>query len=268
MSNMVEELKKINWDINQVGGFPYYFLALSLTGDTANALQMIQSNLNNKVEFKDKSKLSWVETLENILPNYIPFIEKTYPIERIDFLKNFKNICSKIKSSDQKIYIDSLKTVKIGQLNWTNTYLLPEKINISPKALLSFDQYFDHYWHDKMSGQEINYIEHKNTVIIIDYLNQEDFKKIEPAGWRLPTIKEIKDLFSRNLSDYRIDINKLSAMDGDRFSSYGGYLENRYLCKGNDGKIVVYNVTKDEVNTVIRGSVNKSSGLCLLLKIQ
>ena len=252
---MEQELKLLKRGINEIGEFPYYFLSLSLAGDTAKALEMIELNLNNSIKLNNGTELSWFKSIEDFLHNYIRIVEKSYPIERINFLKKFKTNYLLIRETKIKTYLDSLTTVKLGQLNWTNSNILPEKLEIPSTALLSWIEYHD----GKIEIQ-------KNAVIVLDYINKTDVTKFEPKGWRLPNLNELKDLFSSGLNLNKIKLTKLSMMDGDQFNEKIEHTEYRYLMKGEDGQLYVYNATTNKVITVNPGSTNKLSCLCILIK--
>lgn len=251
-------------DIGSLELFPYYFLAVSLAGDTLNSLKIIKSSIDDgtRLKYKDGSIETYSEIRGPFYPGYTELIKSIYSSDRISFLKNFNKYCVKFKNSIQNKYLESLVTVKIGKLNWTNTFIEPEKLGVSLKALKFFDEY-----NPNAKINTSNYIRHENVVIILDYLNKDDIKKLEPEGWRIPSINEIKELFSRKFDDYEIKLFKESMMDGTGYYlNNGGYTEYRYLCKDNEGKIVVYNATTDEIVPVIRGDGSVTSGFCQLVK--
>jgi len=253
-SKVFDDENYSGWSLNSVGTMPFYFISLCLAGNLNDATKVIQNNLTNSITYNDGSTTSWIESVSGDIEQYLPFIQKSYPQDRISFLQNISHRSNDIKNSNANSYFDNLQTVKIGQLNWMATYLSPERIDINPSAIIDC--------HD-LYGNKF-----EKSLIILNYLAQSDPKKFERQGWRLPTLKELKDLFARNLSDYSIKIIAVSPMYGDELVYDNNYKEHRYIGKDDKGILVVYNATKDVVLYPSVNDKNKVSGLCMLIKTE
>lgn len=242
------------WSINSVGTVPFYFISLCLAGDLNEANKIIQNNINNVRTYKDGSTENWIETVSNDIKHYLPFIQKAYPQDRVAFLQNIAGRGSDIKNNSTNAYFANLPTVKIGQLTWTATTISMEQIDISASAIRD--------GHDKYGNK------YKKTVAILNYLQTADMKKFERKGWRLPTVNELKDLFARNLSDYEMKIFGIDPMAEDELVYVNNYKELRFIAKESNGKLVVYNGTKNVVMTPTPNDKHKVSGMCLLIKTE
>lgn len=241
------------WSINSVGTMPYYFIALCLAGNLDDADWILQNNLNKVQILKDGSKIRWIESVTKDIRSYLPFIQASYPKERIDYLLNIDGLTGSLKENERNSYFDSLSLSKIGQLTWATIPISMEKLGISESAI--------------RDGKDKDGKKHENTVVILNYLNSEDMKQFERKGWRLPTIGELKDLLARNLSDYRMRIFEIDPMNVDELVYVNNYKEFRFVTKDDTGKLVVYNATKNMVMTPSANDRNKVSGLCLLIKV-
>ena len=224
------------WNLNSVGFMPYYFVSICLTGDLNKATEIIKSNITNFIKHKDGSVETWVESATKHINDFLPFIQKAYPQDRIAFLQNVSNTCINIKCDVVKAYFDGAKTVKIGQLNWMARPLALDSIDFSVNAI-------DNYSYD---GQSV-----KKVRIVLNNLQPKDYKMLEPKGWRLPTVSELKDLNARNLSDYKLSITRL----------YN-------ICKDENGKLVVYDGYNDVVLIPSNKANDKVSGFCMLIKTE
>jgi hypothetical protein len=242
------------WGMNSVGTMPFYFMSLCLAGDLNEANKVIQNNINNVQTYKDGSTEKWIETVSNDIKHYLPFIQKTYPQDRIAFLQNIAGRGSDIKNSSTNAYFDNLPTVKVGQLTWTATPISMEQIDISASAIRD--------GHDKYGNK------YQKTVVILNYLQTADLKKFDRKGWRLPTVNELKDLFARNLSDYDMKIFGIDPMAEDELVYVNNYKELRFIAKDTNGKLVVYNGTKNVVINPTPNDKHKVSGMCLLIKTE
>ena len=225
-----------SWNLNLIGPVPYYFISLCLAGDLNKATEVIKNNISNSIKHEDGSVETWVESATKHINDFLPFIQKAYPQDRIAFLQNVSNTCINIKNDIVKAYFDGVKTVKIGQLNWMSRPLALDSIDFSVNSI-------DDYSYDGQSVKKIR--------IILNNLQPKDYKKLEPKGWRLPTLIELKDLNARNLSDYKISITRL----------YN-------ICKNENGKLVVYDGYNDVVVIPSTKANDKVSGYCMLIKTE
>ncbi len=245
-----ENYKK--WSINTVGTMPYYFIALCLAGNLDDADWILQNNLNKVQILKDGSKIKWIESVTKDIRNYLPFIQVSYPKERIDYLLNIDGLSGNLKDNVRNSYFKSLSLSKIGQLTWTSIPISMEQLGISASAI--------------RDGKDIHGKKHENIVVVLNYLNSEDMNKFERKGWRLPTIGELKDLFARNLTDYRMNIFEIDPMINDELVYVNNYKEFRFITKDETGNLIVYNATKNMIVIPSVNDKNKVSGLCLLIK--
>lgn len=241
------------WSINTVGTMPYYFISLCLAGYLDDADWILQNNINKVQILENGSKIKWMESVSKDIQNYLPFIQKAYPQERIDYLLNIDSHSRDLKKNATNAYFDSLSLIKIGQLSWTSNPISMEQIDISATAIRDGnDKYGNKY---------------EKTVAILNYLNSEEMKQFERKGWRLPTISELKDLMARNLSDYGMNIFEIDPMNNDQLVYINNYKEFRFITKDDMGNLVVYNATKNMVMIPSENDKNKVSGLCLLIKV-